>query len=246
MSLMKKILTARRVRALLLALRAPARHRPFDPGLALPWRCRRLQGQSSSSCPPKTGRRIAAGSNSPNMPNSSACHLTALGYTEGELATGGELRRHARSTASIRAGSGSSLIPIPSPILFFWWPIAASAALPITAASAMAALGRGRYRSPFYWGWHDPFWGSGYDVESCTLLHQLSSISTSAARADNELLFEGHAQARSQLNELPRAGARTWSSGCSPVFPVIRARRCGSRCCRSASRGGDSKPAVDQ
>ena len=62
--------------------------------------------------------------------------------------------------------------------------------------------GFGRYRSPFFWGWHDPFWG-GYDVTSYTLYTSYLDMDIRRT-ADNQSLFEGHAQARSQSNELPR------------------------------------------
>jgi Domain of unknown function (DUF4136) len=59
----------------------------------------------------------------------------------------------------------------------------------------------GGYRSPFFWGWHDPFWGD--DVESYTLY--TSHLDMDIRRtADGQSLFEGHAQARSRSNELPR------------------------------------------
>jgi hypothetical protein len=59
----------------------------------------------------------------------------------------------------------------------------------------------GRYRSPFMWGWHDPFWG-GYDVSSYTLY--TSHLDMDIKRAsDGQSLFEGHAQARSRTDELP-------------------------------------------
>ena len=61
--------------------------------------------------------------------------------------------------------------------------------------------GFGRYRSPFFWGWHDPFWD--YDVRSYTLYTSFLDLNIRRA-ADNQSLFEGHAQARSQTNELPR------------------------------------------
>jgi hypothetical protein len=63
----------------------------------------------------------------------------------------------------------------------------------------------GRYRSPFYWGWHDPFWGGGwdYDVSSYTLYTSFLDMDIRRT-GDNQSLFEGHAQARSQSNELPR------------------------------------------
>lgn len=60
----------------------------------------------------------------------------------------------------------------------------------------------GRFRDPFFWGWHDPFWG-GYDVSSYTLY--TSHLDMDIRRAsDGQSLFEGKAQARSQSNELPR------------------------------------------
>jgi hypothetical protein len=61
--------------------------------------------------------------------------------------------------------------------------------------------GFGRYRSPFFWGWHDPFWD--YDVRSYTLYTSFLDLNIRRT-ADNQSMFEGHAQARSQTNELPR------------------------------------------
>jgi hypothetical protein len=63
--------------------------------------------------------------------------------------------------------------------------------------------GFGRYRSPFFWGWHDPFWGGGYDVSSYTLYTSFLDLDIRRA-GDGQSLFEGHAQARSRTNELPR------------------------------------------
>jgi hypothetical protein len=60
----------------------------------------------------------------------------------------------------------------------------------------------GRFHSPFYWGWHDPFWGSRYDVTSYTLYTSYLDMDIRRT-ADNQSLFEGHAQARSRTNELP-------------------------------------------
>ena len=60
----------------------------------------------------------------------------------------------------------------------------------------------GRYRSPFFWGWHDPFWG-GYDVTSYTLYTSFLEMDIRRA-GDGQSLFEGKAQARSGSNELPR------------------------------------------
>jgi hypothetical protein len=62
--------------------------------------------------------------------------------------------------------------------------------------------GFGRYRSPFFWGWHDPFWG-GYDVSSYTLYTSFLDMDIRRT-GDGQSLFEGHAQARSRSNELPR------------------------------------------
>jgi hypothetical protein len=62
--------------------------------------------------------------------------------------------------------------------------------------------GYGRYRDPFFWGWHDPFWG-GYDVTSYTLYTSFLEMDIRRA-SDGQSLFEGKAQARSQSNELPR------------------------------------------
>ena len=63
--------------------------------------------------------------------------------------------------------------------------------------------GFGRYRSPFFWGWHDPFWGSDYELESYTLYTSFLDMDIRRA-GDGQSLFEGHAQARSRSNELPR------------------------------------------
>jgi hypothetical protein len=60
----------------------------------------------------------------------------------------------------------------------------------------------GRYRTPFFWGWHDPFWGGGYDISSYTLYTSHLDLNIRAA-GDGRSLFEGHAQARSSSNELP-------------------------------------------
>ena len=58
-----------------------------------------------------------------------------------------------------------------------------------------------RFHDPFFWGWHDPFWD--YDVRSYTLYTSFLDLNIRRT-ADNQSLFEGHAQARSQSNELPR------------------------------------------
>ena len=63
--------------------------------------------------------------------------------------------------------------------------------------------GFGRYRSPFFWGWGDPFWGGGYDVSSYTVYTSFLEMDIRRA-SDGQSLFEGNAQARSRSNELPR------------------------------------------
>jgi hypothetical protein len=60
----------------------------------------------------------------------------------------------------------------------------------------------GRYRSPFFWGWHDPFWGGGYDIDSYTVYTSFLDVDIRRT-ADGQSLFEGVAQARSRSNELP-------------------------------------------
>lgn len=59
----------------------------------------------------------------------------------------------------------------------------------------------GRHRSPFFWGWHDPFWGGGYDVTSYTIY--TSFLDMDIRRRDGESVFEGLAQARSRTDDLP-------------------------------------------
>jgi len=64
----------------------------------------------------------------------------------------------------------------------------------------------GRHRSPFFWGWHDPFWGAGYgggyDVRSYTVYTSYLDLDIRRA-ADGQSLFEGLAQARSRTDDLP-------------------------------------------
>ncbi len=60
----------------------------------------------------------------------------------------------------------------------------------------------GRHRYPFYWGWHDPFWGGGYDIDSYTVYTSFLDMDIRRA-ADGQSLFEGLAQARSRTDELP-------------------------------------------
>ena len=66
----------------------------------------------------------------------------------------------------------------------------------------------GHYRSPFYWGWDDPFlygpfgYGGGYEVDSYTVYTSFLDMDIKRT-ADGQSLFEGLAQARSRSNELP-------------------------------------------
>ncbi|MCY7280715.1 MAG: DUF4136 domain-containing protein [Sphingomonas bacterium] len=58
------------------------------------------------------------------------------------------------------------------------------------------------YRSPFYYGWDDPFWGSSFGgARSYTVYKSYLDVDI-RRRADNAALFEGHAKARSQTDNL--------------------------------------------
>ena len=59
----------------------------------------------------------------------------------------------------------------------------------------------GRHRSPFYYGWEDPYWYRGYDrIESYTVY--TSRLDMDISGADGRSLFEGRAQARSTTDDL--------------------------------------------
>jgi hypothetical protein len=60
---------------------------------------------------------------------------------------------------------------------------------------------RGYRRNPFYWGWHDPFWGGGDRVESYTVFRSFVDMDIRRA-ADGQAVFEGLAQAQSRTNQL--------------------------------------------
>jgi hypothetical protein len=70
----------------------------------------------------------------------------------------------------------------------------------------------GHRRSPFYWGWHDPFlsspfgygggYGGGYDIDSYTVYTSFLDMDIRRT-ADGQSLFEGLAQARSRSDDLP-------------------------------------------
>jgi hypothetical protein len=56
------------------------------------------------------------------------------------------------------------------------------------------------YRSPFYYGWNDPFWYGG-GVDSYVEYHSELDLHI-RSRGSNAPLFDGRAQARSQTNRL--------------------------------------------
>ena len=61
----------------------------------------------------------------------------------------------------------------------------------------------GRRRSPFFWGWHDPFWGDPFgDMHSYTIYTSFLDMDIRRA-SDGSAVFEGLAQAQSRTNELP-------------------------------------------
>jgi hypothetical protein len=89
----------------------------------------------------------------------------------------------------------------------YYSPMAASAAAsirlgvsttaaPTTAASAIMA----RARSPFYFGWDDPFWFGGPNVREYTEYKSELDLDI-RRRADNQQLFDGRAVARSTTDE---------------------------------------------
>jgi hypothetical protein len=64
--------------------------------------------------------------------------------------------------------------------------------------------GRGYARSPFYYGWDDPFWYSPYGAGRIdSYIVYMSQLDLDIRRrADNASLFEGHAKARSRTDDL--------------------------------------------
>ena len=61
----------------------------------------------------------------------------------------------------------------------------------------------GRYRSPFYYGWDDPFWYSPFDRPIRSYIEYKSQLSLDIRRrSDNASLFEGKAVARSTNDNL--------------------------------------------
>jgi hypothetical protein len=62
--------------------------------------------------------------------------------------------------------------------------------------------GYGRFRSPFYYGWDEPFWFGGYgdDVDVYTVYS--SFLDMDIRRPDGQSVFEGTARARSRTDDL--------------------------------------------
>ena len=60
----------------------------------------------------------------------------------------------------------------------------------------------GYRRHPFYWGWHDPFYGFGRrDIDSFTVYRSYVDMDIRRA-ADGQAVFEGLAEAQSRTNQL--------------------------------------------
>ena len=63
--------------------------------------------------------------------------------------------------------------------------------------------GYGGYgRVPFYYGWDDPFWGSSFNNTRAYTVYKSYLDVNIRRRVDNAALFEGHAKARSQTDNL--------------------------------------------
>jgi hypothetical protein len=62
--------------------------------------------------------------------------------------------------------------------------------------------GYGRYRSPFYYGWDDPFWYRGLGDELDVYTVYSSFLDMDIRRPDGQAVFEGTARARSRTDEL--------------------------------------------
>jgi hypothetical protein len=59
-------------------------------------------------------------------------------------------------------------------------------------------------RSPFYWGWHDPFFGDPFNDDVRVYTVYTSYLDMDIRRtSDGQALFEGMAQARSRTDDLP-------------------------------------------
>ncbi|HEY0129845.1 MAG TPA: DUF4136 domain-containing protein [Allosphingosinicella sp.] len=62
--------------------------------------------------------------------------------------------------------------------------------------------GYGRLRSPFYYGWDDPFWYRGFGEEIDVYTVYSSFLDMDIRRPDGQAVFEGTARARSRTDEL--------------------------------------------
>ncbi|HYG47681.1 MAG TPA: DUF4136 domain-containing protein [Allosphingosinicella sp.] len=62
--------------------------------------------------------------------------------------------------------------------------------------------GYGRFRSPFYYGWDDPFWYRGFGDEIDVYTVYTSYLDMDIRRPDGQAVFEGTARARSRTDEL--------------------------------------------
>ena len=62
--------------------------------------------------------------------------------------------------------------------------------------------GYGRLRSPFYYGWNDPFWYRGWGDEVDVYTVYTSFLDMDIRRPDGQAVFEGTARARSRTDEL--------------------------------------------
>jgi outer membrane murein-binding lipoprotein Lpp len=60
----------------------------------------------------------------------------------------------------------------------------------------------GRYRSPFYYGWDDPFWYSPWGDEIDAFTVYTSFVDMDIRRPDGQAVFEGTAKARSRTDNL--------------------------------------------
>ncbi len=60
----------------------------------------------------------------------------------------------------------------------------------------------GRYRSPFYYGWDDPFWYSDWGQEIDAYTVYTSFVDMDIRRPDGQAVFEGTAKARSRTDDL--------------------------------------------
>ena len=56
--------------------------------------------------------------------------------------------------------------------------------------------------TPFYYGWDDPFWGSSFNNTRAYTVYKSYLDVNIRRRVDNAALFEGHAKARSQTDNL--------------------------------------------